>query len=205
MAKTEIKKGPAQVAAPQPAVYKSLGLNALFQKLEGRTGFSVLDLGPACGTNIAFWSQFQSKLYVEDLHQELRPVLAAGLEEDAPSPFPELLPYPEDTHFDVVLAWDVFNYIPQSLLPHLASHLARFCPAGAFVFALMIVLPQMPAEPNLYRIVDSEHMIYDARATELLPCPRYQPRDVARMMSGYSVSNSFLLRHGVQEYLFEKT
>jgi hypothetical protein len=202
MSKTPGLRGPAPATSPQPAVYKSLGLSALMRQLEGRTGFTVLDLGPACGTNVEFWSQFQSKLYVEDLFQGLRSLATAAPEEGAPSPFPELLPFSDDIRFDVILAWDIFNYLHQALLEQLVSHLTRFCRDGTYVFALVSVLPQMPAEPHLYRILDNERMIYDARSAQMKPCPRYQPRDIARLMSSFAVSSSFLLRHGVQEYVF---
>ncbi len=205
MSKTPVSRTPAPAAPPEPIIHKSLGLSALLQQLEGRAGLSILDLGPACGTNIEFWSRFEGRIYVEGLYQGLRPILSASadsVEEDAPSPFPELLPYGPDTHFDVILAWDLFNYLPQRHLEALVAHLASFCRAGTYVFALLSVLQQMPAEPNLYKIVDNERMVYDSRTTETKPCPRYQPRDVNRLMSGFKVSSSFLLRHGVQEYVF---
>lgn len=203
MAKIPVSRVPAPQAAPQPLVYKSLGLGALMQQLEGRTGLSVLDLGPACGTNVEFWSQYRAKIYVEDLFQVLAPIAAPPAEEgETASPFPEILPYDAATRFDVILAWDLFNYLHQQLLDQLIAHLSQFCREGTLVFALVSVLPQMPAEPNLYKILDCERMVYDSRSSEMKPCPRYQPRDVNRLMSGFKVSSSFLLRHGVQEYVF---
>ncbi len=189
-------------ATPEPVTHKSLGLSALLQQLEGRVGFSILDLGPASGTNIEFWSRFGGKIYVEALYNSLRPILSAPAEENAPSPFPELLPYDPGTRFDVILAWDLFNYLPQKHLEELVKHLERFCRVGTYVFALVSVLQQIPSEPNIYKIVDNESMVYGSRTAETTPCPRYQPRDINRLMSGFKVSSSFLLRHGVQEYLF---
>jgi hypothetical protein len=198
-------RSPGQPAALQPAVYKSLGLNALLQQLEGKTAYSVLDLGPACGVNITFWSQFGCKIYVEDLYRSVRPFLNEPPGEDGEPvaiPFPDLLPFSSEARFDVILAWDLFNYFHQKQLEALISYLARFCRAGTYLFALMSVLQQIPSDPYLYRILDSERMVYEARGSEMRVSPRYQPRDVNRLMTGFTVSSSFLLRHGVQEYVF---
>ena len=194
---------PGQAAAAQPAVYKSLGLNALLNQLEGQTGYSVLDLGPACGVNIAFWSQFGCKIFVEDLYRSVAPYLVKGTDEEpAEIPFAELLPFSEDVRFDVILAWDLFNYLHQKQLEALIAYLARFCRPGTYLFALLSVMQQIPSEPYLYRILDNERMVYESHSPGMRVSPRYQPRDVNRLMAGFNVSSSYLLRHGVQEYVF---
>jgi hypothetical protein len=196
-------KNPTRAATQEPLIHKSLGLNALMQELQGRTAFAILDLGPARGVNIEFWSQFGSKIYVEDLFRSMPlPVNVDAEEEAGPSPFDTLFDYGPDTRFDVVLAWDLFNYFEQTQLEALVQRLARVCHAGTYVFALISNLHDIPAQPTVFRIIDHERLHYESNSSGTRPCPRYQPRDIARLMSRFRVASSFLLRHGIQEYLF---
>ncbi len=197
-------KIPAGPAVPQLAVYKSLGLNALLQQLEGMSGYSILDLGAACGTNVEFWSQFGCKIFVEDLYHSALPYLGRAAEEEEPPqlPLPEILEFSPETRFDVILAWDLFNYLEAPHIEAVVHYLAQFCHPGTYAVAIMSVQQQRPAEPNRYKIVDTEHVAYEPRSAVMRTSPRYQPRDINRLMAGFRVSSSFLLRHGVQEYVF---
>ncbi len=187
---------------PEPVEYKSLGLSALLGLLRADRKYSILDLGKALGGNIDFWSQFSCRLYIEDFYRYYLP-LQATAPEDAERPLLEgLLAYPPETAFDIILAWDLFDYLNPEELETLIQKLCAWCRPGTLLFALVSSLPRIPAEPVVFRILDSERMIYDVRTQETRPCPRHQPRDVAKLMARFNVSHSFLLRHGVQEYVF---
>ncbi len=202
-----------QTATPrsraEPAAHRSLALSALLQQLVPERKYSILDLGRACGDNIDFWSRFPSRIYIPDFYRSLESSAApsAGEEEDEKdarwaSIFEEILPYDPDCRFDIVLGWDVFNYLDPVQLQHLLRRLSGFCSKGSYIFLLISTLQQIPVEPNMFRILDSEHLTYENRATAMRACPRYQPRDIKLMMAGFEVLVSFLLRNGIQEYLF---
>ncbi len=187
---------------PEPAEYKSLGLNALFGLLRADRKYSILDMGQALGGNIDFWSQFSCRLHIEDFYRYYATLKPPTPEEPERPLFEGLLAYAPDTVFDIILAWDLFDYLNPEELEALIKRLCTWCRSGTLVFALVSSLPRIPAEPIVFRILDSERMIYDVRTQETRPCPRHQPRDVARLMARFNVSQSFLLRHGVQEYVF---
>jgi hypothetical protein len=80
--------------------------------------------------------------------------------------------------------------------------LARWIKPGSLLFALISSQPAIPAAPTIFRILDTENIVYETRTQGSCPGPRHNPRDVARAMSGFEVSSSFLLRNGIQEYVF---
>ena len=79
----------------------------------------------------------------------------------------------------------------------------RFQP-GATLFALISILKQIPAEPMRFRILDQETLAYEARTAATRPCPRYAPAELNELLRGFRLDRSFLMRHGIQEYLFAR-
>lgn len=185
----------------EPEVHRSLALGTLFSELRGRK-VNVLDLGPAVGSNVEFLSQFGCKLYIEDLYAALSTRTPSG-EGDLAGPefFAEFLALPEDTQFDVVFAWDLLNYLHRKELVHFAGHLRRFCPPGARLLAFISILKQMPAQPFRFRIRDEQTLIYERRTAGERPSPRLAPLEITDVFKGFHVDRSFLLRHGIQEFL----
>jgi hypothetical protein len=117
----------------------------------------------------------------------------------------ELLKFPADTQFDAVLAWDLLNYLDRREVAALARHVAPLCRSGALLFAMVSILKQAPAEPLRFRILDDgEHLSYEARTAAERPCPRYAPAELAELLRGFRLDRSYLMRHGVQEYLFAR-
>src|SRR4030042_3722762 len=95
---------PMTPSAPQetqasPAVYKSLGLNALLDRVRGDRSYSILDLGPAFEANVRFWSQFSCRLHIHDFYRSYREWKAAVVpeEESEEAAFSPLLPFSDDT------------------------------------------------------------------------------------------------------------
>jgi len=181
-----------------------MGLNALIDELRADSFYAILDLGPALGVNVDFWSRFPCRLYIGDFYRGLQAELSRRSDEDewSESVIERLFSFSPDTRFDLILCWDIFNHLTQEQLTSLIAWLARLSKPGALLFALMWLESRISMEPLAFRIVDREHMDYAGRSAATKAGPRYQPRELGKIMRGFDVSNSFLLRHGVQEYLF---
>jgi hypothetical protein len=194
-----------------PLPQHSLGLPALLDSLptEGRP--AILDLGPAVGVNIDFWSDLGCRVHVADLHDSLHPSAPSWSEPEGDT---ALLPaglLPAAPAFDLVLAWDLLNYLTPPQMRAVARGLAACTRHGTMLFALIGTLRQMPPRPLRYRIVGRDRLLYEdgpagaprvAEATR--PCPRYRQPDLERGLPLFSVATSYLLRTGVQEYLFAR-
>lgn len=181
----------------EPEVHKSLALPSLLERMSrGKT--NVLDLGAAVGSNVEFLSQYGCKLSIEDLFQSK--TTAEG--EVGAEFFEQFLPLPDGAQYDVVLAWDLFNYFTRKELSHLTARLRQACRPGAHVLALIWIHKTIPAQPIRFRFHGKDQLAYERRSTLERPGSRFQPADINQLMSGFRVDRSFLLRHGIQEYLF---
>jgi hypothetical protein len=188
--------------ASEPAAHHSLGFRALTKALGRAGGTSILDLGPALGQNIAFFGQFGCRVHVGDLY---RSRLEAGVYTDEEHPqrrYESLLPLANEEGFDVVIAWDLLDYLDAKEVDALMAHLRPALREGALLFAMVSYQKDIPASPIRFRIADHEHLVYETAGAARRPCPRHKLPDLERHLPGFKIDSSFLLRNGMQEYLW---
>lgn len=194
------EQGRVQTAEAEPEVHRSLAQAALFDTVRRRK-MTVLDLGSTVGSNVEFLSQFGCKLFIEDLYAALSTRTSGEGDLAGPQFFADFLALPDDTRFDVILAWDLFNYLHRKELAAFAEQLRRYTDSGALLFALISYHKTIPAQPYRFKIKDDQHLIYDRRTPTERPSPRLAPAEVTNLLKGFRVDRSFLLKHGIQEYL----
>jgi hypothetical protein len=182
--------------------YKSLGFNTLLDSLRMDGKHSVLDLGQPLGVNVDFWSRFPCRIYIEDFYRSYQEAIRSNPEVPGETLLPALLSVGAGTNFDIILAWDLLNYLNQEELDALIRCLGRWSLPGTLLFALISAHAQIPDEPSTFRILGRERMIYEMHTQKLRLSPRYHPKDLARLLAPFEVSSSFLLRNGIQEYVF---
>lgn len=211
----DILETPELVSAAQ----KSLALGLLSHNLRVDQRYTILDLGPAVAENIDFWSNYSCKIYIEDFYQTLISENAwpqgntpktQGVDIDAPTSGQTqtkklvdwLMPYAPKTRFDVIFVWDLFNYLAREPLHELISHLSGYCRPGTLIFALVSTRVQISQQPLVYKILGHDQLLYES--TSNLECvnPRYREINLLRAMPNFRTHKSFLLRNGIQEYIF---
>ncbi len=198
-----MQKHPSHHANPEPPVYRSLGLGALVQQLEQDRLYSILDLGPARNSSLKFWATRASRVTINDLYRSwAEDGFPRPAEGDSHVPlFSGLLSFAPGDRFDIILVWGLFDYLEPEQIQDLARCLSSHCAPGALMFILLSYAQLIPALPTTFRIVDRDLLYYETSSPVTRRCPRYQPRDLGRLVPGFQVFNSFLLRHGMQEHL----
>lgn len=185
-----------------PEIHASPGLSELLSGLHPERHHHVLDLGPAVGLNISFFSKrFLCSVEVADLYRSLP--AAAG--DDPAATLDGALPADGET-VDAVLAWDLFNYLEREQIAALARRLAARCRPGAQLFAMVVTGKEMPREPGTYPIREAEEggvdLVYRTDPTTSRPAPRYRPAEIEQLLAPeFQMDRNLLLRHGIQEYL----
>jgi hypothetical protein len=162
----------------------------------------VLDLGPARSRMIDLLQPRRARLYVADLPAWL----AASADETEDPRFEAALPPAVDERpLDMVLCWDLWNYLS---LPGLAALMARIearCHPGTLVHALfMYTHRQLPASPSTYLPCEDGRLECLASTTSLRPAPRYSSEQLSEAMPGFRTEKVLLLHTGMQELLLER-
>jgi len=187
---------------PRVETHRSPGLKEALAGVPSDGSCRVLDLGPAVAGNVDFLSAFASKMQIADF--------LAGVDPNASPLNPDLergmqalrnLVDSAGGTFRLVLAWDVLAYLPSHRVGDLIGVLAELCRPDARLHAIVPTTETMPAVPNRYRIVDEENLVYEPVTTDLRGAPELPPNTVDRLLQGFKIEHSFVLRHGVREYV----
>ena len=188
----------------EPLVYTSPGLESLTRRLRKDGTYRILDLGSAQGATVDFFSAYSCRIRIVDFHgtvterQEaqderdpLDQTLLSGLSADAGP-------------FDVILAWDLLNYLDRAQFARVMARLSHLSRAGTNLLAFMYTQGDIPAHPPVYRILDGKTLSCGPGHPDLRPGPGYSPAEVEQLFQGFGGLRAFLLRHGPMEYLLSR-
>lgn len=195
--------GSPDAVEPAADEHRSPALGALVASLHPDRRCQVLDLGRPVGPNIEWLSARNCRVFVVDLHRSLlAETIEARKPENAARLFDKLLPLAKDDRFDAVLAWDQFNYLRPDQISSLMARLSPACRRGTLLLAFVATHREIPAVPMRYRILGPQMLAWQGAAARTRSSPCYHGPDLARLMPDFKVKSSFLLRNGIQEYLF---
>ena len=185
------------------STHHSLALKHAIRRFRALGGSRVLDLGPALGRNVQFLSPFIGKLYIADLFDTVRRQggkftfdsfkLDRILRRD--------LPDTTGGPIDLVLVWDLLDYLDGDQIEVLGRHLARLCRKETLVFLMLSTRQTIPDRPSRYLILDPETLRTENDSQHERRSPLYKEPDLEKLMPTFEVETSFLLRSGIQEYV----
>jgi len=192
---------PSEPAGPVIDIHSSPGLEEALRGTPDDGSCKVLDLGPSVADNVEFVSSFAPYQQIIDVVG--RDPSASDVEL---SGFGRISALQDlfDRHrrsFNLVLMWDVLNYLPMDRAEKLLQSVAELCLPGARLHAIVFATDTMAAMPNRYRIVDSARLAYEVATTEQRGAPALPPAAVEKLLQGFRVEHSFVLQHGVHEYV----
>ena len=191
----------------QPDDYSSFVLPSLLEGLTPPPKRTVLDLGPASGENLDQFASYAKrccKLYIANFFEDLSEAGPAARRTTATfaATCERLLAFPQDESFDLIFAWDLFNYLELEEVAALVHYLSRFSKNGTRMMALLSIYQKIPDRPFRFSIRSSSSLRYEAVSHSLRDCPRHKEIDLVKRMAGFEVEHTMLLRNGMQEYSF---
>lgn len=202
-------KPAAQPAAPEPVRINAPLFRRVVESLSTERRLVVLDLGPVRAEMVNLLTPFRCRLEIADLADGL-----AGLEsmEGLEGPPDDellreraeaLLPPPRPEPVDIVLCWDLLNYLQRPALTALMDQVAARMRSGGLVHALIAYSsPQMPARPNRFSPGADGGLRETATTGEQRKAPRYSAEDMRRCLRAFRSDGATLLKNGMQEQLF---
>lgn len=111
------------------------------------------------------------------------------------------LQYPENS-FHGVLAWDLFDYLDDELLPRAMQRIFKILAPGGAVLGLFHSRP--PQRFHRYRIVDNQTLEWIPAPTLAVHARVFQNRQILDIFGDFRSSKTFVGRDQVREGLFLK-
>jgi hypothetical protein len=181
--------------------HDSPAMAELFSSLVPGQPLGILDLGPSISLNFEFYSKVASRVRFAGLFHR------SGREEPLSPPKTGLTGWwskelPIDDHsFDLIFAWDVFNYLDAETAPFLARHLAALSEPGARLHIMINANETIPARPCRYEIAEPGRLVYRPTTSRVTTAPDPPPAQVESWLDPFRVTRSVILRHGVREFI----
>jgi hypothetical protein len=200
-----LTKGPpaAAVGSSTPEGLSAPLFQSLIQRLRSGGRWVVLDLGAAHSATIRAFGEFRCRLEIVELADGLDSLNGEIDPRRIRQRADALLPARGRELVDVVLCWDLINYLNQPALTAVMECIALRCKRGALAHGLVYYTNKMmPERPSTFLPLDEQRIVQHIPPGRERPAPRYSPEDLARCMPRYSVERGRLLRNGMQEFLF---
>lgn len=195
---------PAAAVVGTPDALSAPLFHSLMQRLGAGGRWIIYDLGAAHSATIKAFNRFRCRLEIVDLAEGLDSLNGETDARRMRQRAELLLPARGSEPVDVVLCWDLINYLNQPALNALMECIASRCKRGALAHGLVYYSTKaMPDRPCVFVPIDDQRIAQRAVPARERPAPRYTPEDLARCMPRYSVERGRLLRNGMQEFLFK--
>jgi hypothetical protein len=191
---------PDDDSASESTSYHSPGLETILRDSSGKPPPVVLDLGPPVAANLATLQRLTREIYILDLlrgHriQETGPRSVGDRATDVLNKIPDQ----SSGTFDLVLAWDVLEYLTPSESAAIVSWLAAHASPGALLFAVFSTGGVIADDPSGYAIVNECCIERRPGGSGFRPGSALAPSDQERRLAPFQVIHSYVLRHGVRE------
>jgi hypothetical protein len=183
--------------------HTSWALPVALQNRENGRAPVILDLGLKNKNNWDLLYGLTQELYAVNLYQEIR-IQSRQLAEPVLKPY--MLNFPAGLKFDVILAWDILNFMPPELIESLSQLLAPHLHPQTRLHAIVYSGRETPAEPQLFHIRNLSEM-------EIYPGEKragFAPLTSTRLLKAlkcFRLEDTFVFRTGMQrgiyEYLFQ--
>lgn len=132
--------------------HRSLGLRSVVSKLV-KKGDTVLDLGRMSTLTAPLFLQRHCRCFIEDLNEYVDE-LHVNNENPTEQLSDFLLDKPPGTTFDIILCWDLFNFLSLELISHLMLLLKPYLKPGTVLHTIRYIGGTTPALPRHYKHID---------------------------------------------------
>jgi hypothetical protein len=194
---------PAAALGDDGQLFPTKALRKFLASLTSRESPVLMDLGPVVGSNVNFFGErLGCKIILEDLFSDLD-----RHPNNPETPFAQFLKgrfKHERGSVDGILCWNFFDFLDPASSQVLAGELTKVLRPEGSVLAFFTTSGAANTRFSKYVIMDEDSLKqrpYSSGGKRQTALPN---RDIIRMFDGLKVSESFLLKSSVREFLFRK-
>lgn len=195
--------GGGAALADEGQLFPTKALRKFLGSLTSRETPVLLDLGPVVGSNVAFFGErLGCKILIEDLFGDLDRHLRSGT-----TPFAEVLNgrlKHDAESVDGILCWNFFDYLDAPAARVLGRALTRLLRPEGALLGFFTTVAAADTRFSKYLIVDEDTLKQKPYTDGGKKQTALQNRDIIKMFDGLNVSESFLLKTNIREFLFRK-
>lgn len=165
----------------------------------------ILDLGAASTAMLNLLGDYPCHVQIADLasDRDIERLNTTNKPRALASLAASLLPAHCTTEpVDLVLCWDLPNYLKPEAMTALMSAIEARARPGAMAHALVVYSERsMPDRPRRYIPMTDGRLVNHATPNSEIDAPRYSPEALGQMMGNFEIDRARLLANGMQEFL----
>lgn len=204
---SSLGRATARPPTAKPEALKAPLFRLLAEQLDGAGRRHVLDLGAASTPMLSLLGRSRCRVEIADIASDggVGRLNAEVSPEELAATAESLLPKRgnADEALDIVLCWDLPNYLQPKPLSVLMNAIAARARHGTLAHALIVYSERtMPEHPGRFVPTDDIMLVNRGPAASEVAAPRYSPDDLRRVMGSFAIDRAMLLANGMQEFLF---
>lgn len=160
----------------------------------------VLVLGPLCGESVVFLAGRGARVTVDEV--ELPQPIPKRQPGDAPAAASPVRIDHGTATYDLVLAWEILDFVPPDRLHEFGAELVRLLKVGGQLIVFAHQKP--PSDRSIiarYRLLADDLIVREEPKAPELPRYVHPNREIERAIAGLSVQNIHLQRNQMREIL----
>lgn len=165
----------------------------------------ILDLGSVCQSTIDFFADYHCHILATGLCDDFVP--DKGLDSRSLQQLQQLIQQDikrhNNNHYDLILCWDIFNYLDKEQFPLLVAQLLPVLTSATRCHTFLYTTANRPLRPGGFQIVSKEQMVVTESATEQNHSGSVTQTTLGKYLPNYSTLRTVLMRNGTQELAFE--
>jgi len=183
-----------------PVGYSSTILELFVESLARWNDVQILDAGPVCQENIAFFANRMGRLNACDMFVRLHRALG---EQPQPGKFCRDLDYPPGS-FDGIQLWDLIDHLDDDQVRRLVTRCFDMLRSTGLL--MLIALEKKPEPASINAFVIGRDYRLDLRRQPHLKLPWYgrHNRALMSLLAEFDIVKSFRYINGLREFLFKK-
>ncbi len=194
---------PAAALADAGQTFPTKALRKFLATLTSRESPVLMDLGPVVGSNVTFFGErLGCKIILEDLFADLD-----RYPKNSETPFAQYLRTRlkhQDGSVDGILCWNFFDYLDLPSAQALALSLTKLLRPDGTLLAFFTTIGVPDTRFSKYTIITEDSVQQRPYSSAGRKQTAFPNRDIIRMFEALKVSESFLLKTNVREFLFRK-
>lgn len=189
----EEESGKPEERDPAPVRRAAPALARVFEGLTPDEGHAVLDLGLATQDHLSLYGPYARQIRFAGL----LPGPPQG--SDFRAALRELASDPAHP-YDVVLLWNLLDWLDRKQREGVVERLARITEPGARLYAVVDASAESTIQPVRFTPLGLDRVAMEAVGRPEPAGPPLLPAEVERLLEPFQVTGAFTLRHGQREY-----
>ena len=187
--------------------HRSPSLTTIYNELKSSTQNRVLDFGSSSAASFNFFTQLSCKIHFESLDD-----FVAQHDEkwNAETLIPKLEKYlsvfKDDEKFDIILVWDIFNYLDLPTIRWFMNRIQTYCHESTLLHTVRHTGSKRPATPWNFQIADKYLVkISKSNDTWVENDHRYNTSELLKHMPQFFIENTYVNHSGMIPNFAEQT